>query len=241
MGTRAGLRDSRYSRTANTVHGTGEEKNTERQILGGTWYYSLTPALAGCSKRPKFGLLTVAGCRMGGLGIGWLRGVRGLGGSAEKETVGDLETAKENVLGRRRRRYFLHPCFSSHCGHIIFQIIVFHPAQSATWLLNLTHLDLCICHGLGPLPSGLGQEWTLIIVAASSRDSILLAIPSLFWFVSLCAVFFLLLLVEGWQPVLGRGMSWQTSSQLQPAIWITCRCCCRRWQRWWWWLWWRSC
>ena len=86
---------------------------------------------------------------MGGLGIGWLRGVGGLGGSEEKETVGDLETAKENVLGRRRRRYFLHPCFSSHCGHIIFQIIVFHPAQSATWLLNLTHLDLCICCGLG--------------------------------------------------------------------------------------------
>ena len=36
VGTRAGLRDSRYSRTANTVHCTGEERNTERQILGGT-------------------------------------------------------------------------------------------------------------------------------------------------------------------------------------------------------------
>ena len=130
-------------------------------------------------------------------------------------------------------------CLSpSPISHLVTQ-------SNTSWSLHLLwswswFWVLVVVFVLGPLPSGLGQEWTLSIVAASSWDSILIAIPSLFWFVSLCDVFFLLLLVEGWQPVLGRGMSWQTSSQLQPAIWITCRCCCRRWQRWWWWLWWRS-
>lgn len=158
VGTRAGLRDSRYSRTANTVHGAGGKGTQSGKFLEVLLALFTDTSTGRVEQTSKVWTSNCCWVEDGGSWHWLAEGRRGLGGSAEKETVGDLETAKENVLGRRRRRYFLHPCFSSHCGHIIFQIIVFHPAQSATWLLNLTHLDLCICHGLGPLPSGLGQE-----------------------------------------------------------------------------------
>ena len=110
VGTRAGLRDSRYSRTANTVHCTegGKEHraaNSWRYYL----HYSLTPALAGWSKGPKFGLQTVAGWRMGGLGIGWLRGVGGWEGQQRKRQLEIWRPPKKTFLaGGADVIFFIH-------------------------------------------------------------------------------------------------------------------------------------
>ena len=109
VGTRAGLRDSRYSRTANTVHGAGGKGTQSGKFLEVLLALFTDTSTGRVEQTSKVWTSNCCWVEDGGLGIGWLRGVGGWEGQQRKRQLEIWRPPKKTFLaGGADVIFFIH-------------------------------------------------------------------------------------------------------------------------------------